>query len=88
MSFPLYYILFPAALFLAVWFFLSLVGFYHLARFGFRHIGLLLIVLVYIGGSALILQTAYAYLAPVDWQASVIMFSRLPAALPAFGTSY
>ncbi len=88
MSFPLYYLLLPYALFLIIWGLLGLVGIYHLVRFGFRHIGLVLIVLLYLGGSAFILQISYQMLAPLDWQQSISAFTSMPSALPSFGTSY
>ncbi len=80
MSFPLYILAIPYGLFLVLWTFLSLIGFYHLLRFGRQIVGFILIAF-YIAGAVGLLSLSYEYLWPIDWQmrASVFQGSSAPA---------
>ncbi len=82
MPFPLYILTIPYFIFLAVWSFLSLVGFYHLLRFGRQITGLILIAL-YLAGALGLLSLSYQFLSPIDWQMRVSVFSggSAPASL-------
>ncbi|HRH32612.1 MAG TPA: hypothetical protein PK720_00450 [bacterium] len=74
MTFPLSLLLIPYGFFLIIWGFLSLVGFYHIARYGGRHVSTFILGLVYFLGCVTLLQVSYMYLAPIDWNQSITIF--------------
>lgn len=74
MTFPLIYFLIPYAIFLAIWFFLSIVGFYHLIRFGGRRFSNVVMGLIYLIGCVVLLQVSYIYLSPIDWSQPISVF--------------
>lgn len=75
MSFPLYYVLFLYLAFLALWLIFSLVGIYHLLRFGFKNFFTFFIVLLYISVSVGLLLFSYYSLGSFDWEINVSLFS-------------
>jgi ABC-type maltose transport system permease subunit len=77
MTFPLIFLLYIYFAFLAIWTILSLVGLYHLLRFGGRMIGTFLIGLVYVSGSIIIIFLSYSYLSTIDWQTQITVFDNL-----------
>ncbi len=86
MSFPLSFLLIPYGIFLVVWFFLSLTGYYHLFRFGGRRISTFLLGLIYCIGFIVLFQASYLYLRGVNWQETITIFSKkLPAQFGDFG---
>jgi hypothetical protein len=77
MTFSLYFLLIPYAIFLVIWFFLSMVGLYHLIRFSGRHTSSFVMGLVYVIGSVVILTISYIYLAPISWSQPATIFGSL-----------
>lgn len=77
MTFPLIIFLYVYYAFLTVWVLLSLIGFYHLARFGRRMFGSFFVGLLYIVGSLVIVGLSYTYLSSIDWQTNVTIFQGL-----------
>jgi hypothetical protein len=76
MTFTLIIFLYAYLIFLAVWAILSLIGLYHLIRFGSRMFGSYFIGLLFIIGSLAILFLTYLFLAPIDWQTQVSLFNN------------
>lgn len=74
MTFPLIYLLIPYAIFLCIWLFLSLVGFYHLVRYSGQRMVNFSIGLVYFLGSMVLLLLSFAVLAPIDWYQQITIF--------------
>jgi len=77
MTFPLYYFIFPYALFLAIWLIFSLVSIYHMVSFGFFNFTTFATTFVYIGISVLLLKFSYDFLAPIDWGYNVSLFGNI-----------
>ncbi len=75
MSLPFSLLLIPYAIFLLIWFFLSLTGYYHLFRFGGRRVSTFLLGLIYFIGCVVIFQVSYLYVQEVNWQETVSIFS-------------
>lgn len=76
MTFTLNILLYIYYAFLAVWSILSLIGLYHLLRFGGRMFGTYLIGLVYIAGVIVIVFMSYTYLSTIDWETPITVFSN------------
>lgn len=68
---PVWYLLVVYALFLAVFTLYTGFNLYHLLRFGTKGVGLYAIVAIFLVGSALLVGTSVALLAPYDWSATV-----------------
>lgn len=77
MTFNLVVFLYIYYIFLIFWAILSLIGFYHLVRFGHRMFGSFLVGIVYIAGIIIIAFVSYSYLSNIDWQAPVTVFSTI-----------
>lgn len=77
MTFSLNILLYLYFAFLAVWAILSLIGFYHLVRFGGRMFGTFFIGFIYLIGTIIIIYLSYSYLSAIDWQTEVTIFGRL-----------
>lgn len=77
MTFNLIFLLYIYYIFLFFWAILSLIGFYHLVRFGGRMFGSFFVGIVYIIGVVVILFLSYNYLSSIDWQTPVTVFSGL-----------
>lgn len=76
MTFPLIFILIPYAIFLCIWLFLSLVGFYHLMRYSGQRLVNFVIGLIYFIGCVMLLQLSYSYLSPIDWNQPITVFKN------------
>ncbi len=83
MSFSLSLLFYPYLLFIAVWVILSLVGFYHLLRFGIKGLGTLLLAVVYLAGALGLLQLSYDYLVAIPWETRVSILSP-SVTMPSF----
>ncbi len=66
---PLWVLLIPYAIVLAVFVFFALINFYYLVRFGFLTFGSVLFFLLFVGSSAMVLLSTWQALAGVDWSA-------------------
>jgi hypothetical protein len=75
MSFPLYIILFIYLLFLLIWLIFSLVGLYHMLKFGFLNFTTFFAVFFYIAVSLMILSVSYNFIVAIDWRTNVSMFN-------------
>jgi len=85
MTFTLSILLIPYIIFLALWFVLSLVGYYHLIRFGSRHASTYILGIVYFLGCVVCLQVTYLYIGDVNWSEMVTVFSNaIPAEFGGF----
>jgi hypothetical protein len=71
MSFPLYYILIIYLVFLFIWTLFSLVGIYHMLKYGFRNSITFLIIVIYISMSVFLISISFKYLIEIDWQVQV-----------------
>lgn len=74
MTFSLTLLLIPYAIFLSVWLFLSLVGFYHLMRYSGQRMVNFSMGLVYCIGSVILLLLSFALLSPIDWNQQITIF--------------
>ncbi len=74
MTFSLTLLLIPYAIFLSVWLFLSLVGFYHLMRYSGQRMINFSMGLVYCLGSVILLLLSFALLSPIDWNQQITIF--------------
>ncbi len=79
MTISLLVLLIPYIIFLCIWGFLSLVGFYHLARYGGRHLGTYIVGLLYMAGCLVLLQLSYSYLGHVDWNSTITILPEISA---------
>lgn len=70
MAFPLVYLLFAFLLFLLLWGILSLVGFYHIFKFGPLGLFPVAVVIVYAAGSYYVMANVYGLMQGVDWQST------------------
>jgi len=77
MTFPLVIFLYGYFAFLVFWAILSLVGFYHLVRFGGRMFVSFFVGFLYVIGTIFLLYVSYLYLATIDWQVQVSIFQNL-----------
>lgn len=71
MSFPLYSILFLYVLFLVVWLFFSMVGVYHMIKFGWKNFYTFIATFFYIAGSIILLVVSYNFIIQIDWGLNV-----------------
>ncbi len=77
MTFTLNIFLYIYFVFLLVWFILSLIGFYHLIRFGGRMFGTFFVGLIYIVGVLMIGSLSYLYMSPIDWDEEIVVFDNI-----------
>ncbi|MCX6792576.1 MAG: hypothetical protein NTY12_00970 [Candidatus Falkowbacteria bacterium] len=84
MTFPLVIFLYAYFVFLFIWAILSLIGFYHLLRFGGRMFGSFFVGLLYIVGTLVILYVSYFYFSTIDWQAQATIFQGFGAVKNVF----
>jgi len=75
MTFNLVVFLYIYYIFLIFWAILSLIGFYHLIRFGGRMFSSFFVGVVYIIGVVIILFLSYNYFSSIDWQTPMTVFS-------------
>ncbi|MBU0531205.1 hypothetical protein KJ910_01785 [Patescibacteria group bacterium] len=66
-SFPIFYFLFPYALFLLVFIVFSLFNVYHLLRYGIYNFNLYVLCTVYMAGTLLILGASVIMILQFDW---------------------
>jgi len=76
MSIPFYILLIIYGLFFLVWFIFSLIGVFHMLRFGFKNFTTWATVFVYVAISLIMLAVTMAYINTVNW--------RLPIDFSAF----
>lgn len=76
MTFPLIFLLIPYVVFLCIWLFLSLVGFYHLMRYSGRRFINFILGIIYFVGCVVLLQLSYMYLSPIDWNQPITIFKN------------
>lgn len=74
MTFSLTLLLIPYAIFLGVWLFLSLVGFYHLMRYSGQRMVNFSLGLIYCLGSIVLLLLSFFLLSPIDWSQQITLF--------------
>lgn len=77
MTFTLNIFLYIYFAFLLVWFILSMVGFYHLIRFGGRMFGTFFVGLIYLVGVLMIGSLSYLYMSPIDWDEEISIFDNI-----------
>lgn len=77
MTFTLNIFLYIYLAFLLVWFILSMVGFYHLIRFGGRMFGTFFVGLIYLVGVLMIGSLSYLYMSPIDWDTEIVIFDNI-----------
>jgi energy-coupling factor transporter transmembrane protein EcfT len=75
MTFSLVIFLYLYFVFLLIWAIFSLIGFYHLLRFGGRMFGSFFLGVFYLAGSIALLYLSYILLGQVEWGVEVEMFS-------------
>ncbi len=77
MTFTLNIFLYIYFVFLLVWFILSLIGFYHLIRFGGRMFGTVFVGLIYLVGVLMIGSLSYLYMSPINWDEEIVIFDNI-----------
>lgn len=77
MTFPLVIFLYGYFVFLVIWAILSLIGFYHLVRFGGRMFGSFFVGVLYLAGSLILMYLSYFYFSSVNWQTQVSIFENV-----------
>lgn len=60
--------------FLVSWVFFSLVGIYHMIKFGFKSFGAFIVTFSFIAIAGLILVISFDYISQVDWSQPVVFF--------------
>jgi len=76
MTFSLVILLYIYLGFLILWGIFSLIGFYHLVRFGSRMFGSYFIGVLYIAGSLILLYLTYSYLTTINWETEITIFEN------------
>lgn len=74
---PMAVLLIPFALFLGFYILYSLFNLYHLLRFGLEGIPLLCIILVFLGGSGLLVGGSLFALSQYDWSGEISPFETI-----------
>lgn len=77
MSFPLYYIFFPGALFALIYLIFVLIDIYHLAHFAEIHFAGFFMTFIFLAGVIYILFWAWTLLQPINWQEIVTFFKNV-----------
>jgi len=77
MTFSLVILLYMYYVFLVLWALASLIGLYHLVRFGGRTFGTFIVGLIYLAGALSIFYFSYTYIATINWQGEVAIFNNL-----------
>lgn len=67
MTFPLYLFLFVYLIFLFICLIFSLVGIYHMFRYGFKNLTTFIVIFFYIAVLILMLVTSYNYINQINW---------------------
>lgn len=73
MTFSLSYLLFVYLFFVLIWAIASLIGFYHLMRYGRVGSGTILVT-IYLIGAGIIFNLTFVYLMNVDWNMIISPF--------------
>lgn len=85
MSFPLYYILLPFAIFGAIYVIFILMDLYHLVHFAEVHFAAFFATFVFFAGTTYILFWSWTLLQPINWQETVtVLQSTSFTAPPSF----
>ncbi len=84
MSFPLIIFLYIYFAFLFVWLIFSVIGVYHLIRYGFLNFMTFFSLFAYAALSFLILSVSYNYIKEVDWNVTISIFDGAFSASPYF----
>lgn len=84
MTFPLYFILFPYYVFLAIFCIMALIDVYHLVRFSSVSFGSFIATFFFLGGTAYILFWTFTLLAPIDFQQIVTTFQNFTLNPPLY----
>lgn len=84
MSFPLYYILAPAAFFAFIYMIFILMDLYHLAHFAEVHFAAFFATFLFFAGIVYILFWTWNLFLPIDWQESVIIFKDISFSPPTY----
>lgn len=84
MTFPLYFVLFPYYLFLAIFAIMALIDIYHLVRFSSISFGSFLATFIFLGGTVYILFWTFVILSPIDFQQIVTTFQNFTLNPPLY----
>lgn len=80
MSFPIAIFLYLYYAFLVGWALFSLVGVYHMLKFGFKSFTSFFITLSYLAVSFIILTASWSYTSRIDWQERLSFFEGFDSA--------
>jgi hypothetical protein len=67
MTIPLIAFLFFYLLFVLVWLIFSLIGLYHIIRYGQMNAACIFVIIIYLAVSAIILYLSYLVLSQINW---------------------
>lgn len=71
MVFPLYIFLVLYILFVFVWVFFSLVGIYHMMKFGWKNFYTFIATFTYIAGAIFLAVVSYMAIIEIDWKINI-----------------
>jgi len=77
MSFPLYYILCAYLFFLFIWLIFSIVGVFHILKFGFINFLTFSSVFFYIAISLIMLVVSYNLIIGIDWGINITILNGI-----------
>ncbi len=74
MTIPLIAFLYLYLLFAFVWLIFSLIALYHILKYGQVNFTTFVAAFAYLAVAALIINSSYLYLSPIDWSAGLTVF--------------
>ena len=77
MSFPLYYIFFPTALFALIFLIFVLIDIYHLAHFTEIHFASFFMTFIFLAGVVYILFWSWTLMQTINWQEIITIFQNI-----------
>lgn len=77
MTFSLSILLYVYLAFLFVWFVFSIIGIYHMLKFGFINFMTFISVIFYIVISLILLLVSFDYIAQINWDTNITIFSDM-----------
>jgi len=77
MVFPLSIFLYIYLVFLFIWFVFSLVGVYHIIKFSQINLISFFSIIIYAGGSLVILNYSYYFISQADWSTPITFLNNL-----------
>jgi hypothetical protein len=74
MSFPLSIFLYIYLVFLLIWFIFSIIGVYHMLKYGFLNFMTFFSVFLYFTVSVAMLLVSYNFISGIDWNLNITIF--------------